>query len=125
MTTGTMLRSDVARLMRQHGQDITFRRIVQGLYNPSTGTTGTATNSDETARIAFVSYLAREIDGTNVQRGDRKAIMAMVNTSGTALSKTPQINDQLIGEGDTVSVVDVRTVKSGSTVVAYICQVRE
>ena len=45
--------------------------------------------------------------------------------NGTALTKTPQIDDELRGEGDAVRVVSVQTIKSGASILAYICQVRE
>ena len=125
MATGAQMQRDVVALLREHGYDLTFRRPSNGgSYNPATGAVSGGSNADETARVAFLNYTSRDIDGTLVQRGDRKAVMA-ATYNGTALSKTPQIDDELRGEGDAVRIVSVQTIKSGSTVLAYICQARE
>lgn len=125
MATGAQMQRDVVALLREHGYDLTFRRPSNGgSYNPATGAVSGGSNADETARVVFLNYTSRDIDGTLVQRGDRKALMA-ATYNGTALSKTPQIDDELRGEGDAVRIVSVQTIKSGSTVLAYICQARE
>ena len=125
MATGAQMQRDVVALLREHGYDLTFRRPSNGgSYNPATGAVSGGSNADETARVVFLNYTSRDIDGTLVQRGDRKAVMA-ATYNGAALSKTPQIDDELRGESDAVRIVSVQTIKSGSTVLAYICQARE
>jgi len=125
MTTGAQMQRDVVALLREHGYDLTFRRPSNGgSYSPATGTVTGGSNADETARVVFLNYTSRDIDGTLVQRGDRKAVMA-ATYNGTALSKTPQIDDELRGEGDAVRILSVQTIKSGATILAYICQARE
>ena len=125
MATGAQMQRDVVALLREHGYDLTFRRPSNGgSYNPATGAVSGGSNDDETARVVFLNYTSRDIDGTLVQRGDRKAVIA-ATYNGSALSKTPQIDDELRGEGDAVRIVSVQTIKSGSTVLAYICQARE
>lgn len=125
MATGAQLQRDVVALLREHGYDLTFRRPLNGgSYDPATGAISGGANADETARVVFLSYTARDIDGTLVQRGDRKAVMA-ATYNGAALTKVPQIDDELRGEGDAVRIISVQTIKSGATVVAYICQARE
>lgn len=125
MSIGTALQDNIATLLREHGQGLTFRRVTEGAYDPATGTTGASSTDDETATIAFVNYKESLIDGGNIQRGDRKALIAALKADGSALSKTPQTSDQIVGEGDTVNIVQAKTIKSGSTVIAYECQVRE
>jgi hypothetical protein len=125
MATGAQMQRDVVALLREHGYDLTFRRPGNGgSYNPATGAISGGSNADETARVVFLNYTSRDIDGTLVQRGDRKAVMA-ATYNGTALSKTPQIDDELRGEGDAVRILSVQTIKSGATILAYICQARE
>lgn len=125
MATGAQMQRDVVALLREHGYDLTFRRPSNGgSYNPATGAVSGGSNADETARVVFLNYTSRDIDGTLVQRGDRKAVMA-ATYNGTALSKTPQIDDELRGEGDAVRIVAVQTIKSGSSILAYVCQARE
>jgi hypothetical protein len=125
MTTGAQMQRDVVALLREHGYNITFRRPANGgSYNPATGAVSGGSNADETARVVFLNYTSGDIDGTLVQRGDRKAVMA-ATYNGAALAKIPQVDDELRGEGDAVRVISVRTIKSGATILAYICQVRE
>lgn len=125
MPTGAEMQRDVVALLREHGYNLTFRRPANGgSYNPATGAVSGGSNADETARVVFLNYTSRDIDGTLVQRGDRKAVMA-ATYNGTALSKTPQIDDELRGEGDAVRIVSVQTIKSGSSILAYVCQARE
>jgi len=125
MATGAQMQKDVVALLRDHGYDLTFRRINNGgTYDPATGTVTGGSNSDETIRALFLNYNANDVDGTLVQRGDRKAVIA-ATYSGNALSKTPQINDELRGEADAVRIVSIQTIKSGSSILAYVCQARE
>jgi hypothetical protein len=125
MATGAQMQRDVVALLREHGYDLTFRRPGNGgSYNPATGAISGGSNADETARVVFLNYTSRDIDGTLVQRGDRKAVIAATH-NGTALSKTPQIDDELRGEGDAVRILSVQTIKSGATILGYICQARE
>ena len=125
MAIGAQMQRDVVALLRDHGYDLTFRRINNGgTYDPATGTITGGSNSDETIRAIFLNYTANDVDGTLVQRGDRKAVIA-ATYNGTAITKTPQINDELRDEGDAVRVVSVQTIKSGASILAYICQARE
>jgi hypothetical protein len=125
MATGAQMQREVVALLADHGYDLTFRRPNNGgSYSPATGAITGGSNADETVRAVFVSYNANDIDGTLVQRGDRKAIIA-ATYGGAALTKTPQMDDELRGEGDAVRVVSVQTIKSGSSILAYICQTRE
>ena len=125
MTTGTQLQFDVKALLNEHGQDVTFRRVTEGSYNPATGTTAASSTSDETVKVAFLQYRVDLVDGVNIQRGDRKAVMSAFDTSGAALSKTPQTGDQLVGVGQTVQMVDVQRIQSGGNDLAFVCQVRQ
>jgi len=115
--------------IKNRGTEVTFQRVTgqsASDYDPASGsTTGSSSNDDETVKVAFVNYREREVDGTNVQRGDRKALMSAFQTNGNALTKEPQTDDKFVGEGSTVSIVSARTLKDAGTVVAYVCQVRE
>lgn len=119
------LRGAVQDLLGEQGYSVTFRRVTEGAYDPATGQTGASSTDDETVIMAFLDYKIAEIDGSQIQRGDRKAILSAYDSSGGLLSKAPRVNDQFVGEGDKVSVVDVQTIKSAGVVVGYICQVRE
>jgi hypothetical protein len=69
------------------------------------------------------SFDLGEVDGTNVLRGDRKIIFGNRDSSGNPIS--PEVDDEITGAGDKVSVVKVSKIKSGTATLCYICQVRE
>lgn len=120
MPTGSALAESVKTLIAEHGETVTFRRVTAGGYDPATGTTAAGSTDDEIVKVAFVQYRENLVDGTNIQRGDRKALL-----SASAATKVPKSQDQFIGVGDTVNVVSVQTIQSGGVDAAYICQVRE
>lgn len=125
MSSKDAMAKSVIQLLKRRGQEITFRRVSEGVYNTATGATGAATTSDELALVAFVGYNIRYIDGVNILRGDRKALMGALKSDGTPLVKVPLAGDMLIGQDDDVSIVDVRIIRDADTNTAYICQVRE
>jgi hypothetical protein len=111
-----------------HGYDVTFRRPAEsiGTYSTATSQVETATDEvdqDEDARGVFLNYNLRDRVGDFVERGDR--LFAMASTyNGAALAKVPQRGDQIIGEGDVQSVVEVQTIRGGSTTIAYLLLTR-
>lgn len=120
MSSGALLQSDGTALINDMGYDVTFRRVIEGAYDPATGQTGASSTDDETAKVYFAQYTAREVDGKNIERGDRKALLR-----SQGLSKEPQTGDQFVSVGDTVNVVNVTRVRVNGVVALYICQVRE
>lgn len=118
------MKQHVALLARM-GYDVTFRRPADrgGSYSVTTSTVSGGSNSDETARAVFVNYRKADVDGTIVQRNDRLCLMAP-EYQGSALSKTPQVGDQILGQGDPVTVIDVQTIRGASSTIAYVMQVR-
>jgi len=118
-------RESVRYMIDERGTSVTFRRVVEGTYDPSTGQTGASTTDDEAVKVVFTNYSEREITGTNIERGDRKVLMSNFDTSGSVLSKEPQVDDKFVGEASTVTVVDAKTMKDANVVIGYVLQVRE
>jgi hypothetical protein len=125
MSTGNLMAQDVRALLNDLGQSITLQRVSEGAYDPATGTTGAPTTTGETVKVAFQNYAERFIDGSVVQRGDRYALVSPFGATGVALVNPPQPGDRLLGEGDTVRIVNVDVVKPSGQVAGYGCQVRE
>lgn len=121
----TIDRQTVNYMIKERGTPVTFRRVVEGTYDPSTGQTGASTTDDESVKVVFTNYSEREITGTNIERGDRKVLMSNFDTSGGVLGKEPQVDDKFVGEASTVTVVDARTMKDANVVIGYVLQVRE
>ena len=120
MSLGLALQQNISGLLRMTGKTATFRRPGSTAYDPATGTNVGGTDDDEDAVIAMVNYDEDRPDGSLIERGDRKALMA-----AQGLSKVPQTGDQIVGFGDTVTVVAVKTIEIAGQRVAYSMQVRE
>jgi hypothetical protein len=114
----------VKSLIEKMGTSVTFRRSVAGEYNPNTSSSTLGSNDDENVKAAFLNYTDNELANTHIRRDDRKVLMSAYQSDGAALTKTPQTGDQLVGEGDTVRIESVQTIKSGSTTIGYILQAR-
>jgi hypothetical protein len=118
-----MLSKDMYSLINQFGQDVTFRKVEVGAYDPATGSAG-STSVDYPIKSYMAQYTLTELTLDNIMRGDRKAAMPAFDTSGVPIP-TPDESDLLVGAGDAVRIVSTQTIYSGDNVVCYICQVRE
>lgn len=108
----------VAGILDEHGRTMTHVRAASGgTYDPATGSITGGTGFTSTLRGVFIDYNAREIDGTTVQVGDRKLLV-----KAEGLANAPKIDD--IVDGAVKIVAPVRTFQSGTTVLAYTCNVR-
>ena len=110
-------------MIKDHGIVLTLRKRAAGAYNVATGTV-TTTNTDYAVRGYFYDYTPDMIDGNSILRGDRRVVLDSVLTNGTATPE-PDATDQIIGLGDTVNIVKVMEIKSGSATMCYQLQVRE
>ncbi len=111
------------QMIKEHGIALTLRKRAAGAYNVATGTV-TTTNTDYAVRGYFYDYTPDMIDGNSILRGDRRVVLDSVLTNGTATPE-PDATDQIIGLGDTVNIVKVMEIKSGSATMCYQLQVRE
>lgn len=117
--------SAVQHIVKDHGQSVTFRRVTEGSYDPAAGETTGGSTDDETVTVAFVDYRENMIDGTTIERGDRKALMANNKADGTALNKTPKPGDEFVGAQSTVRAINVKRLEPGGTLVGFEIQCRE
>lgn len=111
------------QLIKEHGIALTLRKRAAGAYNNDTGTV-TTTNTDYAVRGYFYDYTPDMIDGNSILRGDRRVVLDCKLTNGTTTPE-PDATDQIIGLGDTVNIVKVMEIKSGSATMCYLLQVRE
>ena len=134
-----------SRLITRFGADHTFSRTSGGAYNPATGTVTESnayglSNGDEyllsdgsqyvlysptgglqtltwSGKGVYQDYSDSEIDGTTILRGDRRLIIEALN-----IVRAPEVGDKISGTSE--QILNVQTIRPGSTVVAYVCQVR-
>lgn len=111
------------QMIKEHGISLTLRKRAAGAYNNDTGAV-TTTNTDYVVRGYFYDYTPDMIDGNSILRGDRRVVLdcKLVNNGNTP---EPDATDQIIGLGDTVNIVKVMEIKSGSATMCYLLQVRE
>ncbi len=103
------------RLIDKYGRSITFRRatLSGSNFNPTVAT------EDFTATAAIIDYSSREIDGTNILAGDKRALVKVED-----LEIEPQPTDICFIGGVKHKVVQVRPTNPGGTVVMYDVQLR-
>lgn len=111
------------QLIRERGIALTLRKRAASAYNNDLGTV-TTTNTDYAVRGYFYDYTPDMIDGNSILRGDRRVVLDCKLTNGTNTPE-PDATDQIIGLGDTVNIVKVMEIKSGSATMCYLLQVRE
>ena len=111
------------QLIKEHGMALTLRKRAAGAYDSDLGTV-TITNTDYAVRGYFYDYTPDMIDGNSILRGDRRVVLDSLLINGTATPE-PDATDQIIGLGDTVNIVKVMEIKSGSSTMCYQLQVRE
>ena len=111
------------QMIREHGISLTLRKRAASAYDDETGTV-TQTNTDYTVRGYFYDYTSDMIDGESILRGDRRVVLDAKLVNGLTTPE-PDATDQIIGLSDTVNIVRVREIKSGSATMCYLLQVRE
>lgn len=110
-------------MIKDHGIVLTLRKRAAGAYNSDTGTV-TTTNTDYAVRGYFYDYTPDRVDSDSILRGDRGVLLDNKLLNGQPTPE-PDATDQIIGLGDTVNVVRVMEIKSGSATMCYQLQVRE
>ena len=111
------LHKDVKQLIKTHGYAVAFSRAqANGTFDTTTGTVTGGSTLTWSGRGVFVNYMDEDVAGTSITTDDRKLLL-----QADGLLRAPEVSDMVTGVGQ---VMDVRTIQSGATVVAYICQVR-
>jgi hypothetical protein len=111
------LHKDVQRLLNTHGYAVSFSRAQSGgTYDPATGDVTGGSTLTWTGRGVFINYMDEDVNGTSITTDDRKLLLQAIG-----LDRAPEVGDIVTGVGQ---VLDVRTLLSGTTTIAYICQVR-
>lgn len=120
----TLMSNKLLALINRYGTEVTLTKNAYAAYDPATGSVGTNTPVNYTAKAYFAEYDLSEINNDSVVMGDRKALFPSVDTNGVVLPE-PDADDLVVGRGDTVKIVGVQKIYSGDSLSCYICQVRE
>ena len=119
MSFSTNLLVTARRLIQDYGQSISFARVVEGAFVPSTGAVGAGTTSSYTAYGAPMQYSSREIDNVSVMTND-VLIWVEVNTAGSV----PALGDVATISTIAHRILDVQKVVAQGTTVVYKLQAR-
>lgn len=113
---------DLYNLVNDFGESVTLRKVTTaGSYNPATGSLDNEATTDYTITAYFYNYDEGIIFNVDqVRRGTRKCVISAVG-----LSVEPDDDDEILGNGDKVKIVSVRTIFSDGVKLCYICDVRE
>jgi hypothetical protein len=107
------LANSAKNMIANFGAPATLRKTVNSgpAYNP------TQSVLDYPCTVVMSAYSARETDGTLILARDRKAIVA-------DLTDEPLAADTLVVTGIEYEIINVRTIKPGSTAVLWEIQAR-
>lgn len=106
-------------LTKKFGRPAVLRRAGTAIYDPPTGQAFKST-SDIACEVVFEEFSEGQHDGTLVQAGDRKAIVARMRIN---VEPKPDA-DVLIEGGRTWRIVRLLGFSSGAQEAAYSLQVR-
>jgi hypothetical protein len=112
MTLASPLRKVASKLMAKFGGTATIRRVVPGVYNPTTGTVS-ETTTDTVVRGVLEDVNLREVNDL-IQAGDKRLLIAAAD-----IANPPTTADEAIIEGITYQTVQVRTIEQDNTAITY------
>lgn len=119
-------RSSVYGTIKRNGKAVVLRRPAAGTFAEATGTLTPGSPTDYSTYAVEDRYDAAHIDGTLVQRGDRKFIVAALTTAKAAIP-TPSTSDEFyVGTtaGTKLAIVSVSPIMPATTMVAFEVQCR-
>ncbi len=119
MTFYTDMRATAERLIREKGQAVTYRHVVNGEYDPATGAAGT-TVTNHPARAAVFGFKNSDIDGTLILKTDKRVLLAC-----DSLAVEPSKDGRLQIGGVDHEIVSVEPIAPAGTAVVYIVQARK
>lgn len=111
-------RAGAARLLKKFGQLMVVTHRGASVYDPATSTM-TATSITTPAHGVVSEVSEREIDGTNVLRGDKKVTLAAV-----AGMPTPTVGDSIAIQGIAYSVESSAPLAPSGSAVIHQLRVR-
>lgn len=110
------------KLINDHGVTVTLKKRVAGAYNV---TTGSVTNTETNYSVKAYEY-NNVVDGLSkesLQLGVKRFCLKGTTVSNTSYPK-PTTNDQLVST-KTGNIISVKEIKSGSSVMCYVLEVRD
>ncbi len=111
----------ITRLLLDHGEAVTYRAnkpgIATDLTKPWKPSSSLSPNTDIIA--VFLDFHAKAIDGTVIQQGDQKALVA-----GDVLADDPVLNDEILRGGEVWRVLNIMATRDKGVNLLYELHVR-
>jgi hypothetical protein len=104
-------------LLTEFGSTATLKKVTAGTYDPSTGT-ATRTESTSTITLYEEDVKGRDVDGTLIKSGDKKAT---ISAQGLA----PETGDVINYMGTDWAVVSVTRENANALAVVYYAVLRK
>ena len=108
----------VADIITKFGVAATLVQWTKGAYNVDTRTNAAGTTANIAVTIVIADFRVDEVDGTLIEREDKKFIMGGADA-------TPTQNDKIKIGSDQWEVINVVEIKPANVVVAYEIQARK
>jgi len=108
------------RLIKKYGMTMTVRRVTKGEYNSEAGERAADVVLSLDGKGIIEEYETKEIDGTLIQAGDRKIILA---ASGLAIR--PKKGDLLVIDGAISQIVKNKPTSPGGVDIIHNLQIRD
>ena len=112
------LQDSAAGLIDDVGRSATLRRVVEGSYDPDTGSATDAT-TDYTVQCLLLNYSDFQRANTSIDAKDRKAVI-----KAKSLAVQPDQQDILVVDTVEYQIINVQRVEESGDAVIYTCQVR-
>ena len=112
MSLGSKLRPIVSKVVKPFGSSVTFRRVVTGAYNTTTGAVGETTT--DTTINGVVSDVSLDEVGEFIQIDDRKITLPAVD-----LDNAPTTADRVVINRIVYQVVKVTSDEVNNNVLTY------
>lgn len=104
-----------SRLIERFGAVAVLKRLADATYDPATSSASPLVTNHATVAVV-IDYDQRQIDGTLIRQGDRRAYMDA--------AEAPRQGDVLTWQGADLRVVAVRPLSPGGTAVLFEAQLR-
>jgi hypothetical protein len=112
------LRTTAQRMLGDKGRAMTLHKRTSGTYDPTTGTAAIV-EVDHACLGAEFDYQALLINGTTIQYGDKRVLVA-----AQGLDATPDLSDDITSGTTRRHIVGVRSIGPGGVIVVWELQVR-
>ncbi len=116
----TPLQKTADRLITRFGASQTVTETGTTAADPTKPWVGTADDTAHTVDLVRSNYDAIEINGTTVQNGDRKYLLAAYE-----LTFTPKAGDRVVDGSETFEILRVEAIKPGDTAILYTLHTRK